>query len=319
LQILKIILIFSLLVLPFLGKSQTNTYRKELTVVTDNDAYVSMIRDQYYSNGILLNYKFLNDSIALFRSKSIKKQFTEIQFGHNIYTPEEYREFNLAELDRPYAGWIFGGLHYNVVKHKSFLKLKINAGVIGPKAMGDKFQKNWHKIFGFDQPNGWETQIQNEFNVNVGIDHSFLIAEDALSTERFEIFCNNSLTLGNGFSNISTGLTFRAGKANPIEESNLFGSKIGNGKSFDKVEFYFFYKPAVAFILYDATVQGGLFEHTSIVTFTPNRFVFGNELGLSFSYKQVSMEYSVFLKTAEISKNQAQFYGRILLAYRFRQ
>ncbi|WBX74245.1 DUF2219 family protein [Tenacibaculum pacificus] len=58
-------------------------YSKEFNFLNDNDLFISPTQDRYYTNGVLLTYRYLSQKT----SENIEKKTFEIQLGHHMYTP----------------------------------------------------------------------------------------------------------------------------------------------------------------------------------------------------------------------------------------
>jgi hypothetical protein len=88
--------------------------------------------------------------------------------GQSIYTPDDLRAEGLVEDDRPYAGWLYGGiiLQREGVTSKHEIRVldtyQFQTGVIGPESMGEMVQHWWHDSTGFIIPRGWEHQLKTE-------------------------------------------------------------------------------------------------------------------------------------------------------------
>jgi len=85
--------------------------------------------------------------------------------GQSIFTPEDIAATELQEDDRPYAGWLYGGVSL-VSKWENgqdhFDNLEINIGVVGPAAQGEDTQTLVHRLKDVQLPNGWDHQLKNE-------------------------------------------------------------------------------------------------------------------------------------------------------------
>ena len=93
-------------------------FSKEFSLVTDNDLYVSTVKDQYYTNGLFLSYRYLFSHIG-----ELSKKIFEIQLGHEIYTPYKSTVNSVLEHDRPFAGYLYANIGViRAYKTQSILK-----------------------------------------------------------------------------------------------------------------------------------------------------------------------------------------------------
>jgi len=109
-------------------------------------------------------------------------------------------------------------------------------------------------------------------------------------------------------------------KLHPIYNSNCTGSTISRNKdiSYEK-ELFLYFSPKLSYIIYDATIQGGMFSDNSPVTFDVRPLRLYLELGISGSYKNLNAGYSVIFQTNGAKNNLVKddVYASIFLSYRF--
>lgn len=130
--------------------------------------------DQNYTNGIKLSYIYAENKIPSwskplidwndYLKERLKNSETNygISLAQQIYTPNDTQTSTLIKNDRPYAGWLYVGFmaRFNTSAHSDFLELDI--GVVGPEAMGEKVQNEFHKLIGKETAKGWDNQINTE-------------------------------------------------------------------------------------------------------------------------------------------------------------
>ena len=85
-------------------------------------------------------------------------------------------------------------------------------------------------------------------------------------------------------------------------------------------EFFFFAKPQLDWVAYDASISGGLFrKDKGPITFNSKPWVLSQEFGLVFAQKRWSAQLSYTFKTHEInSPAKAHQFGSISTYYLFR-
>lgn len=112
---------------------------------------------------------------------------------------------------------------------------------------------------------------------------------------------------------------FRMGKINPLNNSVATNSSIGNEGKY-KGEFYFFLKPRLNWVAYNATISGSMFNPKSDneITFDSRPLVFAQEAGLAYAKERWNLGFSLTFKTKEIeSSAKAHQYGSVRVAYKF--
>ncbi|HNH61807.1 MAG TPA: DUF2219 family protein, partial [Cyclobacteriaceae bacterium] len=87
-----------------------------------------------------------------------------------------------------------------------------------------------------------------------------------------------------------------------------------------KFQVYFFAEPQLNLVVFDATLQGGVFNDRSPYTLDRNeisRFVFQQNAGLVIKIKSLVLEYSQALITREFKAGTAHSWGSVRAAWSF--
>lgn len=239
----------------------------------------------------------------------------ETKFGmsleHNAYTPIHYEYYDVQQGDRPFAASFFLNMFTmnTNAERKQRINTRLSIGVIGPAAFGNGMQTYIHKITHNVAPLGWHNQIQNDIVLNY---------EMAFQKQILEI--PNLLVLtGDGLARVGTlstkanvGITLMAGYFNsPFASLNIKGRKI---------QFYAYDHPEINVVGYDATLQGGLFNHSSVYTVPASeisRFVFVNNWGLVMKAGRFYLEYYQSYMTKEFVTVMEHHNGGIQIGYAF--
>ncbi|WP_246480313.1 lipid A deacylase LpxR family protein [Motiliproteus sediminis] len=82
--------------------------------------------------------------------------------GQSIYTPEDINATEVVSDQRPYAGWLYTGVAYNLRRDNRLDTLGLNLGMVGPAALGQETQDFIHELRGFAKFQGWDNQLDNE-------------------------------------------------------------------------------------------------------------------------------------------------------------
>ena len=82
---------------------------------------------------------------------------------------------------------------------------------------------------------------------------------------------------------------------------------------------FLFVKPQIGYALYNATIQGSIFNNNSPITFGINSFVYELEFGLKYAIKRFDLSYSVikYSKKTEAIEENTNTYGSIQISYKF--
>jgi lipid A 3-O-deacylase len=168
------------------------------TFTWENDSFASG-GDRHYTNGMKLSWlrnpcreKYFWYSLpeALLKSASgtnddAERFYTGGVFGMNMYTPSNIVAPVRQRFDRPYVGWLYGGVQsqrrigrpafeWTEVRDRfqhgaSADTLEIQIGTVGPRAAQGPLQEWIHRDWGLsnNMPR-WETQVQNHIGA-VGV------------------------------------------------------------------------------------------------------------------------------------------------------
>jgi hypothetical protein len=100
---------------------------------------------------------------------NVKAEKFGYDFGQNIYTPEDITSRSLITTDRPFAGWLYGGLVLQRLGEVGDARVpvmenfEINLGITGQPSLAEAIQENFHRwAYHMDIPKGWHNQLATE-------------------------------------------------------------------------------------------------------------------------------------------------------------
>lgn len=296
---------------------QAQNYKNEFGFSSDNDAYLLRGQDRYYTNGLFINFRHAINEAKI--GERLEKKTYELNVGQRMYNPRSGFAPNPATQDRPFAGYLYaeGALKW-FYKNESVFRGAVQIGTTGPDALAEKGQEFLHKTIGFYKPAGWEYQIRNEIAVNASAQYLGLLHRSA--NQAFDLSFEGYANAGTTFSGAGAGLLIRIGKVNQFFNSAYTHAVIGNSATKPLVdkEFFFYAKPQFNLVVYDATIQGSLFNHDSPVTFDVKPYVFAQQLGFNYSSRRFTLDFGLLFKTKELKSDaKAHQYGTISMFYRF--
>jgi lipid A 3-O-deacylase len=300
------------------GTAFGQTYKNEFGFKSDNDAYLFYGQDRYYTNGLFIHFRYAADQQKL--GEKLEKLTYDFSVGQKMYNPISGNVSNPDKQDRPFAGYLYAGGKVNFFyKKERVLKLGAEFGIVGPDALGKETQELLHQIVGFYEIKGWDYQIRNNIAVNFSAQYLQLLHRSA--NNKLDFSLESELNLGTTFSNAGVGVLFRAGKINQLFNSAATNSIISNNAKTEKLtrnEFFFYAKPQLNVIAYDATLQGSMFKNDSPITFEPKSVVFAQQVGFDYSTPRFTIDYSLTFKSKEVKSTAlAHQYGTIAMYYRF--
>lgn len=314
----KKLVLAALAILATIYGSFAQEYKNEFGFKSDNDAYLWYGQDRYYTNGLFVYFRRALDQEKL--KGNLEKVTYEISAGQKMYNPYSGYRPDPKTHDRPFAGYLYGGLQTSLFyKKESILKVGLNVGVVGPDALGEEAQDLLHSIVGFYEVQGWEYQIANDFAANANVQFAKLLHRNSSNAVDFTL--DTYANVGTTYNGAGVGILFRAGDLNQLFNSAHYNATISNKSKTEKLkkkEFYFYAKPQLNYVAYDATIKGSLFNDKSPVTFDTKPLVFSQQLGFNYSSPRFTIDYSLIFQSKEIkSSAKPHQYGSISMYYRF--
>ena len=202
--------------------------RGTLTVTWENDRWAAT--DRHYTNGIEFAYltpplpvdHWVDDIADATPGLELSSE-TRLGFslGQSMFTPGDTSAVSLVEDDRPYAGWLYGGLAILTADEDSLQTYALNLGIVGPYAAGEPVQNSIHRLIDVDTADGWSNQLENEPGAVLTYEYKwrqFLPVEPGLL--EFDVMPHAGVALGNVFTYGAMGATLRIGADLP----NDFGA-----------------------------------------------------------------------------------------------
>jgi len=309
--------LFAIALFTCLG-SFAQSFKNEFGFKSDNDAYLFYGQDRYYTNGLFIYFRHATDQQKL--GEKLEKLTYEVSAGQKMFNPISGNVADPAKQDRPFAGYLYAGGNVNLFyKNERIIKAGLEVGTVGPDALGEDAQKLLHDIVGFYEIDGWKYQIKNELAVNLSAQYTQLLHRSAKKDVDFSF--EGYANAGTTFSGAGVGVLFRAGNINQLFNSGYTNSVISNNAKTEKLvkrEAFFYAKPQLNVIAYDATIQGSMFNDDSPVTFKQKPLVFAQQIGFNYSSPRFTFDFGLLFKSKEVkSTAKAHQYGTISMLYRF--
>ena len=200
-----------------------------ITVMEENDSILSD-DDGYYTQG--LQFSYLSDDVAAESTWNApfawlggdglgllpagvhqSSRHYEIILGQSLFTPGDINDRNPDADDRPYAGWLFGGVGLiQDTDRRQFDHLELLAGVVGPAAGGRRTQNDWHQFIGIDEAKGWDHQLDNEPGIALSYERKWRLLAPISGDFAVDALPELGATLGNVQTYAESGVMLRFGK-----------------------------------------------------------------------------------------------------------
>ena len=240
----------------------------------------------------------------------VNPHYSYLRYGIGVeqagYTPNDLGSESFLQTDHPFAATLMlkNFLIATDTVHRQRFATTLSLGIIGPDALADKIQDAVHTFIHDVVPGGWKYQVQNDIIANYQVDY-----------QKQLLSLNNILLLdAEGTARAGT-LNDKAGAGIDLV-AGIFQSPFGNDVADPCLHFYLYDNPEVDVIGYDATLQGGLFDHSSAYTIPAadiSRVTFTNRVGAIMSYKHIRLEYDECTLTKQFTTGPCHLWGTISL------
>jgi len=268
--------------------------------------------DMYYTQGISL--ELVTPGLKHFPLSwlLIKPKYSYVRYGiaveHDAYTPTSIGPPYILYGDRPFAAALFLKtflIAADAAKKQRF-STSLTTGVLGQAAFGAEMQTGIHHALHDIKPMGWPNQIHNDAAVDYEVEYE----KQLVSIPKFFSLNGDGRTrVGTLSDKAAVGVTFMGGYFNDPFATDIIikGARI-----------YAYDHADISAIGYDATMQGGVFDHTSPYTISAGnikRAVFENRFGFVFNYHKLYLEYFQTFLTSEFKGGGDHRWGGIEIAF----
>lgn len=264
--------------------------------------------DYYYTNGLRFEFyfSFLKSNpvnYILLPSSDNSMKYYGLTLTQDLYTPTEVTDTLRLRADRPYAAYILLG--FEKISYDRIKKLRIYSafelGIIGESAYGKETQNVIHDWLPTTSTLfTWLNQIKDDFAIN----YTAEIEKGFWDGSWFNINGITSTKLGSPYTYLDAGFAGRLGKYDLNYHPDFAMSSNMDWQG------YLFADFRGRFVLYNATLQGGLFNNNSIYTVDAIEHWVGDfSVGISVLYKYVKLDFGIHHITPEFEGGKEHKYG----------
>lgn len=318
---MRVLLLTFLLLQVCICKSQKKqNYTKEFLFINENDFYLFLHKDGYYTNGFLFQLSLLN-------KHKKNKLIHRFSLGQNIYTVGDRRATWRweAPFDRPYCGYLFARYtNDKFVNENTLISTSAEIGVTGDLALARQMQEWFHHVLQLFNYPYWEKQIPNEIGFNANIKYATLLPLSKNEFSKIKLVPIASANVGTLFINAQAGAYLCIGKFEKNSNSSLFNATINfsNAKTMHNRELFLYLYPQIIYQAYNTTVQGSMFKSTTnsdIFESSVYPLMFQQTVGVAYSKNRWTTKLELIYQTKE-AKSQIKNHGYAGLhfAYRFK-
>jgi hypothetical protein len=263
--------------------------RERFTLLEEDDS-LPFGSDKHYTQGFRADYlgpdvqpgspwsrpfDWLGTYTPIFRPAAddhVSRKYS-IEFGQNIYTPKDRNRNPPDPRDEPYAGWAYFGL--NMLQDNGGRNLDhagIQAGVVGPAALAEPVQNDFHSLIGVDRFHGWSHQIRDEPGLVLTYDKHWRVPLAGDGGDGVDIVPEAGATIGNVYDYAEVSTILRIGhnlrvdygpeRINPgISGTDYFDTQYSN----DSWGGYFFVGLGGRAVAKNIFLDGNNFRHSANV------------------------------------------------------
>jgi hypothetical protein len=305
---------------------ETVAFNQQLTFTCDNNFLLFNGEDGYYTSGLFVRYDRLRNK----PSPNVVKQVFSYELAQQIYTahsrkilPNPTQQFpgGLDEIDRPIAGYLYAKASLSsVFKNNKLLVVGLSVGSIGNNSFGRESYAFWHRVIGVKEHWNWvwDYQVEDSWGANV---HVTFAAPLLSKSKHFQITPISKATVGTSFTDFTQAVMLQYGKLLSIAGSSYWNTRLAASPNAESslTELFVYYKPALSYQLYNATIEGGRFNETQQgIIAAPEPLVLAHEFGVRFSTSRYCLAYQLVLQSKEAkSQFRTHAYGSLVVACRF--
>jgi lipid A 3-O-deacylase len=200
-----------------------------VTVIEENPTMAVFGRDRHYTNGFklaLTSSQLADDSIwnapvRLLRSIYVfnrpsagtDNRLEWTPAAQDIFTPQDHTHKIVTPNDRPFAGWLYAGFDWiQNDNDQEFTSFEVQAGIVGPWAIGRQVENTFHDIANIGRVHGWRAQLGNEFGAVGFWDRKWRFNHDLGNGYSWEMIPGVELAAGNIFTYAGVNALLRWGR-----------------------------------------------------------------------------------------------------------
>lgn len=242
-------------------------------------------------------------------------------FGQAIYTPRDTLAARPDPTDRPYAGYLYGALVLQRDEGHALSTFEMQAGVVGPSALGEWVQNNVHDLIRDYSANGWAYQLKDEPALNLVFERTMRTAPLRLGGLEADLLPSATLSLGTVATYAGAGLAVRLGQGLEADYGapRIRPALVGSAFFQPRQEFgwYVFLGGQARAVLHDAFLDGNLWRDGPSVDRRP---VVGDlSAGFVVHWRGLRLAYSQVVRSEEFygQRGGVQGFGSLGLTLRF--
>ena len=297
--------------------------------VLENDLFSG--KDRHYTNGMRLIWlpdKAVPTPKWVMKLAGLVPWFPEqgevnhgYALGQSMFTPSDITLTDPPSEERPYAGWLYATIGLAVESGRQLDQLGITLGMVGPASFAEQSQTFIHRFIDSDEPEGWDTQLENEPGIVLTCQRSWRgLVTTAFSGNQLDFTPHIGAALGNVFTYGSGGLTVRYGRILPQDYGppRIQPGLPGSGDFSPKNDFgwYLFAGIVGRAVARNIFLDGNTFRESRSVDKKP--FVGDLQFGIVLDWSDIRLSYTHVLRSREFrTQDSHDDFGSFSLSIKF--
>jgi lipid A 3-O-deacylase len=201
-------------------------------ITEENDLFSNPLTadhtDRHYTQGLKMTYRDGDNELPQWVVKAsgalpplwmnTRAQNVGYVFGQNIYTPQDIQTNVQINTDRPYGGWLYGGMFLQRrgdmgdARIPALESFEVDLGVTGPASLAGTTQVNFHHWFlASDVPRGWHNQLDNEPGLLLKYERLWRLSPNEQTARYVDLIPHIGAEVGNIMVSGDLGATLRVG------------------------------------------------------------------------------------------------------------
>lgn len=192
-----------------------------MSATLDNDFFVG--EDNGYTNGIYISKYHVYDApnsqheadiwvkplMWSMPSRSLDREVNVYSFGQTLTTPYDISQVVPSEADLPYSAVMSFTNIYITAGEDYADRASTTIGIVGPLALGEETQKAVHYVISAQEPQGWDTQLNNELVFEFS--RGRILRQWVSESGNADFLLGGNVSLGTLKSGLSTAAVIRYG------------------------------------------------------------------------------------------------------------
>jgi hypothetical protein len=251
-----------------------------------------------------------------------------LSLGQNIYTPEDLKQRDLIEDDRPYAGITYLALGFHSKNARRMDSLEFDLGMVGPHSYAEQCQETLHQWFDATDPQGWDNQLKDEPVANIFYERKWKLVRPEPGGFSFDVIPHLGGALGTTLTYANAGAQIRWGwnlpndfgtfRIRPACESNAPHDEKDPRffSPYQRFGIHLFAAVSGSTVLRNIFLDGNTFRESHSVD--KELFVADLSAGISVIAHRFKISYAYVYRTREYeTQNAAQIYGSLALSFTY--